>query len=890
VDEAQFRKRNLDSLDATADIREHLNGFVKPYDVVTLMTLLPSTAPLFAFEDARVDHLGTAHLLLLSTAQAVAMGHVVKLLRVAYHDAVAICAPSIRTPMTTVSHAGTMVPGFCASPVRRWVYRRRVSPAVVLPPGEGGSQPPSLLRDHGTPCGHLSSTCRDGGSPTEAKPFVDAMADAVAEARGAIVYVSLVSILCFDLACVLCMAMSIFVSLRQSGREPEDGARVSRVQTESYLLMLPVTACLFGSVLARQSTAALRDISRVYAVSFGLLGALLLLQQALAYGVALPNLALIIIHSCFVEMFALGCARAWNDSAGLMTACRRLFAAVALASAAEGCVIFIYEGLADHVQRHDLVPRIVLGCEVVTSAGFGALALSQRAMQSCTARVSNLLGGHGVAAVLAVLIGVGEGEREREPRELAVEARRAFVHVRLTAEALQGIRIELSAPLDLREEELRADLPQPPSRVHDRGRNHSPLALLGQRSSTPRHSRFEGSSLRSLRAPTRAHSRVQPSSAAREPPPTSGAPAAHAADTDVCCLEGMPEGIRHPPLPACDEESHGGGGQRALDTLAPADTCDTSPGTLLAALEPPSLQQLPMFPQLAMHARREADAARRRPRTRKASLDSLSAASDSATSQRDSCEQVEAPRMPRAFTMYTERGMAIGVGQECDVYIVHSPRDDAAAKHKALSAWELAATQSFGHSPRVWIDALCSDPSLPPLRQLEFLPYFLSHSRTLLILWGPAVADDLRCVTELVAWNALGRSMSDVTVLSIARGGDEGRSAVASVDAFHVRNTLRNAEGNRSRRTRAASDHATLRPTEDVCSDEVHKRLVRALCTAGHDHVNGVITGYLPLLRDAIFCTHDAPRTGKVSTNPPRASMRELACTGAVEEAHHLQV
>jgi hypothetical protein len=74
------------------DISTSLNGHVKPYDVVALMTLLPRTRDLFK-ETHTVN--GVAHTLLLSEADILDVSHVVQLLSSAYKQ-VLVAEASVR--------------------------------------------------------------------------------------------------------------------------------------------------------------------------------------------------------------------------------------------------------------------------------------------------------------------------------------------------------------------------------------------------------------------------------------------------------------------------------------------------------------------------------------------------------------------------------------------------------------------------------------------------------------------------------------------------------------------------------------------------------------------------------------------------------------------------
>ncbi|KAG8469828.1 hypothetical protein KFE25_006283 [Diacronema lutheri] len=85
VDAAEFAAKGHALLDGDANIREHLNGFVKPYDVVALMTILPLTRN--AFPPCYVQPAaGGVHRLYLQPEHTIAVQHVLKLLRETYHE------------------------------------------------------------------------------------------------------------------------------------------------------------------------------------------------------------------------------------------------------------------------------------------------------------------------------------------------------------------------------------------------------------------------------------------------------------------------------------------------------------------------------------------------------------------------------------------------------------------------------------------------------------------------------------------------------------------------------------------------------------------------------------------------------------------------------------
>ncbi|KAG8461516.1 hypothetical protein KFE25_001120 [Diacronema lutheri] len=85
IDSAQFDAHGYESLDADANILAHLNGFVKPYDVVALMMVLPATAHLFPRQPEHAPHM-----LLLHAADALPVEPVIELLRDVFHQVITL--------------------------------------------------------------------------------------------------------------------------------------------------------------------------------------------------------------------------------------------------------------------------------------------------------------------------------------------------------------------------------------------------------------------------------------------------------------------------------------------------------------------------------------------------------------------------------------------------------------------------------------------------------------------------------------------------------------------------------------------------------------------------------------------------------------------------------
>ncbi|KAG8462644.1 hypothetical protein KFE25_004620 [Diacronema lutheri] len=139
VDGAEFERRALCELDEGADVLGYLNGFVKPYDVIAAMTVLPTTAGWFS-PAAEVMVNGTAHRLLLRAEHAIDVRSVHNLLRETYHSVALLDADplllrrvSLRSRLLgSRARAGAAVHPGVASPS---------SKAVRATDGHGGSPP-----------------------------------------------------------------------------------------------------------------------------------------------------------------------------------------------------------------------------------------------------------------------------------------------------------------------------------------------------------------------------------------------------------------------------------------------------------------------------------------------------------------------------------------------------------------------------------------------------------------------------------------------------------------------------------------------------------------------------------------------------------------------------
>ncbi|KAG8462619.1 hypothetical protein KFE25_004595 [Diacronema lutheri] len=149
IDGAEFERRALCELDESADVLGYLNGFVKPYDVIAAMTVLPTTAGWFS-PAAEVMVNGTAHRLLLRAEHAIDVRSVHNLLRETYHSVALLDADplllrrvSLRSRLLgSRARAGAAVHPGVASPSRKAVRETGAH-------GGGAPQPHACASAHG---------------------------------------------------------------------------------------------------------------------------------------------------------------------------------------------------------------------------------------------------------------------------------------------------------------------------------------------------------------------------------------------------------------------------------------------------------------------------------------------------------------------------------------------------------------------------------------------------------------------------------------------------------------------------------------------------------------------------------------------------------------------
>ncbi|KAG8460936.1 hypothetical protein KFE25_010687 [Diacronema lutheri] len=190
-----------------------------------------------------------------------------------------------------------------------------------------------------------------------------------------------------------------------------------------------------------------------------------------------------------------------------------------------------------------------------------------------------------------------------------------------------------------------------------------------------------------------------------------------------------------------------------------------------------------------------------------------------------------------------------------DAYVVHSFYDSMDLKAAALEGWAQRWEARHGRPPTVFMDVLCADPSLRPWEHLQHMPAYLAKSKSLLILAGPTLTDRLWCMMELYTWLCVGGSLQHVHVLPLSTDEAACQKAIASFDTFAVMYAR-------------------------TSSDEDMQRLVLAVEIARISRFNDAIRFYLPVVRAAFErCCVPAVRTR--TSHPHGASVADSAAAEA---------
>lgn len=159
IDATEFARLGFQHLAEGDDVGLHLNGFVKPYDVVAALAVLDETVPVLreaALRSSDPSLYTEKHTLLLEPAQKVEIEHVVEVLRTTYHAIVEITAArelprAARLFWPGGDPASTRAVRLIASAVRRSGSQtecsfssRRTSRVLPLPSGDRDTLPESV--------------------------------------------------------------------------------------------------------------------------------------------------------------------------------------------------------------------------------------------------------------------------------------------------------------------------------------------------------------------------------------------------------------------------------------------------------------------------------------------------------------------------------------------------------------------------------------------------------------------------------------------------------------------------------------------------------------------------------------------------------------------------
>uniref|UniRef100_A0A7S4EW07 TIR domain-containing protein n=1 Tax=Chrysotila carterae TaxID=13221 RepID=A0A7S4EW07_CHRCT len=154
----------------------------------------------------------------------------------------------------------------------------------------------------------------------------------------------------------------------------------------------------------------------------------------------------------------------------------------------------------------------------------------------------------------------------------------------------------------------------------------------------------------------------------------------------------------------------------------------------------------------------------------------------------------EADLLSNSDTGLHSRTVAVQLG-ECDVFLSHSWRDNAAAKFAALRTWCTEFEHVHGRPPLVWLDKACIDQSNIE-KDLACLPIFLAGCKHLLIVAGPTYTTRLWCAVEVFTFMQMGGSFDRVTVAPIVIIDNSARSSAAIAARKDLKRVLSDFDAN----------------------------------------------------------------------------------------------
>jgi len=724
-----FDRLGYSALDATAPIHELLDGFVKPYDVLAIMTVLPNTEHLFTPElqpGARLPSEGAVndpkHVLLLKPEQAIDVSHVLDVLRDAYHEVVLITRGAVRAvaghpPSRTALTAADVEEGRAlsrgADPVLVPNPRLQTAKAfsirhdLTLAPRDVsnfGDRP----RETVGACAHMEGAqCR--ARALTASEIELQVRQSLHSARRHLSNLSRTFVLAGIGITVSGLGLYLLdtsITGRQYGGigasdlYEVDDTFAARSHVYSLVIEVALCTCMLALPTTNAFIVRVRAVGISTSVFVSFYGAFVYIPWCIQltsvdpddyedpYSLADKERPARVYHNTSLALCVMRLAqnlgiwsslwwrmaRNWHSADGLSTVTWQtlgLYMVVhGLLDSYNVCVALV-SGLL-WLRAPWLYPVVALASAL--SVALGVLALHVRLRKWAQASVAQAVASAGPAASIAPLLGYGDRDGEVHPARLCEEALRSFRPVVITPDFL--------AALD--EGELGAD---------DR------LTVM---------SRAKGK-----KGTTDAPSRKSAIAAARE------------------------FGARHAASPVLrlSRKSHGP-----------------------ATVSPEGSRHISSSCSRAFHRQ------------------SSSNASDSSTVARGTVSG-------KSSRPYSEAATRLHIA---DAYVVHALEDPPGDKHRALAAWATAFQTTMGRPPRVYMDVLCADPSLVPAERLAHLPVYFARSHRLLVLAGPRLVDSLRHATELYLWRALGNRLTDVDV-ALVPGDAAGRQTVVSaLDTFHV--------------------------------------------------------------------------------------------------------
>mmetsp|Transcript_1839 Transcript_1839/g.4600 ORF Transcript_1839/g.4600 Transcript_1839/m.4600 type:complete len:996 (-) Transcript_1839:291-3278(-) len=467
-----FAAKGYDTFGAEIDIAQYLNGFVKPYDVLALMTVLPLTRTFFnEFEGAQVVVNGVSHLLLLNLSFTIPVSFVINLLRDIYVEVVQFTVggdgplakgrgqrkgrDSIALrKMHPVLNAGRLLAAHAAEAAKSHEgHHRRTGRLPSTTPSPSLSKKRSNASDSRSnnslvePSFFVNTAGRRSSVRSEAKLsqfFEKALAEAIQRQARISRPAAIVGITCVMLAVAAMVIDIVYIShvLPYSGYDHDDHfVRTAVYQTVAYM-------AISISLLALHPTRAQACYLRTAALTYLFFAILLGCSDAAnatqffsgAYVPGYPRaskltpilLVLDIMRSVLCSaMLYYAISRLWGHYRQL---CRLVYVSCALFVGLLTLHTFarVLERLIDAEQlvngRPEFLPVLALSVVIGTAS---SLALAHpRFRPRAQGWLAKSIGSAGRRATIAPLLGFGT--EDRDPKELISEASRSFNPIKCT--------------------------------------------------------------------------------------------------------------------------------------------------------------------------------------------------------------------------------------------------------------------------------------------------------------------------------------------------------------------------------------------------------------------------------------------------------------------------